>query len=214
LTLDEFNKARRGEAVIPSLTEEEIEKAIQPRAITKNWINRATDTAGDPYDLRGLVLPRIAIYWRIEQSSLPLVRDFLADLKETGYGKRKSIGYGQIDSFTEPEEFRGFADVPDANGFVTLSRFVPSPNDPTDGFWNTVVKYGKLGEELATSGNPFKRPLIQLACGSCFRDSMQREWYGQLIGGLSNREEVKHYGFAFPVMMRLAHPKEREGVKR
>lgn len=206
LTLDEFNKARRGETVTPSLTEEQVEKVIHSRPTTKNWINRMTDTAGDPYDMSEIVLPRITIYWRIEDSSLSLVRDFLADLKETGYGKRKSIGYGQIDSFTPLEEFSGFAGVPDANGFVTLSRFVPAPDDPTDGFWKAVVKYGKLGEELAASDNPFKRPLVQLARGSCFRDSEQREWYGQLLSGLSVRDEVKHYGFAFPVSMKLPAP--------
>jgi CRISPR-associated protein Csm4 len=204
LTLDEFNKVRRGEIVNPSLTQEQVEKAVHLRATTKNWINRLTDTAGDPYDVSEIVLPRITIYWRIEDASLPLVSDFLADLKKTGYGKRKSIGYGQVESFTPPEEFSGFVDVPDANGFVTLSRFVPAPDDPTEGFWNAIVKYGKLGEELAASRNPFKRPLVQLACGSCFRAGLQREWYGQLVSGLSVQEEVKHYGFAFPVPMKLA----------
>lgn len=206
LTLDDFNRVRRGESAKQPPTEEEVSKAFRLNVTPKNQIDRLTDTAGGMagqlYDMEEFVLPQVTLYWRIEDGYLNVVRDFLTDLQATGYGKRKSIGYGQVESFTL-DEFNGFADVPNANGFVTLSRFVPAPNDPTDGFWNTTVKYGKLGEEFAHGDNPFKRPLVQLACGSCFRAVPLREWYGQLVGGLSTREEVKHYGFAFPVPMRL-----------
>jgi CRISPR-associated protein Csm4 len=143
-------------------------------------------------------IPIVTIFWRIEDGYFDTVSEFLKDLQATGYGKRKAVGYGQVNSFTL-EEFDGFADVPEANGFVTLSRFVPEQDDPTEGYWNATVKYGKLGEELAVSGNPYKRPLVQLVPGSCFRDAAPREWYGRLIEGLSPLPEVKHYGFAFPV---------------
>src|SRR5207248_2623978 len=83
---------------------------------------------------------------RVANGHLDEVRNFLNELQATGYGKRKTVGYGRIESFTL-EEFDGFTEVPDADGFVTLSRFVPAPADPTDGFWRAVVKYGKLGEE-------------------------------------------------------------------
>jgi len=207
LTLDEFNAVRRGDAVSPSLTEELIKSATRRSVTPKNQIDRRTDTAGgdagELYDMPEFVLPRVTFYWRISDDHVQLVREFLDDLKTTGYGKRKSIGYGNVADYTL-DEFNGFAPVPNANAFVTLSRFVPAPGDPTDGFWETVVKYGKLGEEWAVAGNPFKRPLLQLCCGSCFRDLPPREWYGQLVDGLSpTRPEVKQYAFAFALPMRL-----------
>jgi CRISPR-associated protein Csm4 len=202
LTLDDFNRVRRDEPITDELSHEVISAAIDARVTTKNWINRATDTAGDPFDVDEHLLPHVTIYWRIEDGYLEMVNEFLEDLQATGYGKRKSIGYGQVESFTL-KAFDGFADVPEANGFVTLSRFVPAPDDPTDGYWKAIVKYGKLGEEFAASPNPFKRPLVQLACGSCFRTTEPRDWYGQLLEGLSIREEIKHYAFAFPLPMHL-----------
>jgi len=204
LTLPQFNQWRRGEDMTGEvLSEEKTQELIHFHAAIKNWVNRVTDTAGDPYDMSEILVPRITIYWRIEDESVALVKDFLADLQAGGYGKRKSIGYGQIESYTPPEAFTDFDDVADANGFVTLSRFVPTPDDPTDGFWNAVVKYGKLGEEFATDDKVFKRPLVQLERGSCFHDPAPRQWYGQLISGLSRRDEVKQYAFAFPLPIRF-----------
>ena len=206
LTLDEFNRLRRGESVVPSLVQEDLEEVMRLHVASKNQIDRRTETAGgeagELYDMESFVIPKVSIYWWISDDYVGIVPDFLADLRLSGYGKRKSIGYGQVESFTF-DEFTGFTDVPKANGFVTLSRFVPAPGDPTEGFWDTTVKYGKLGEEWAVAGNPFKRPLVQLACGSCFRDAPPRRWYGQLVSGLSERPEVKQYGFALALPMRL-----------
>lgn len=205
LSLDDFNLSRQGRAVESLPTEEEISKVMHSGVTSKNQINRVTNTTdpgGKLYDMGEFILTRVTIYWRVANGHIDSVKNFLIELQTTGYGKRKSIGYGQIESFTL-EDFDGFTELPDANGFVTLSRFVPAQGDPTDGFWKAVVKYGKLGEEFAVSGNPFKRPLIQLASGSCFRANPMREWYGQLVEGLSVRPEVKQYGFALPVPIRL-----------
>jgi CRISPR-associated protein Csm4 len=132
LTLDEFNQIRQDITARLSPDQKRPDPKTRSRMTAKNQIDRLTDTAGtgagELYDIDELILPQITIYWRIEEGFLELVHDFLSDLKQTGYGKRKSIGYGQVESFTT-ELFDGFVDVPDANGFVTLSRFVPAPHD-------------------------------------------------------------------------------------
>jgi CRISPR-associated protein Csm4 len=207
LTLQEFNQMRRGELVEQAtVTDEKIFAAMRFQVTAKNQIERLTNTAGAEggalYDMEEFVIPRVTVYWRIEDGYLGLVRDFLTDLQKTGYGKRKSVGYGQVERFTL-DACDDFPEVSGANGFVSLSRFVPAPRDPTEGFWSTAVKYGKLGEEWALDANPFKRPLIQLACGSCFRDPSPRPWYGQLVRGLSVRPEVEEYAFALAVPMRF-----------
>jgi len=199
---DEFNRACHGEAVLPPADQ----PADDARIAAKNQIDRRTDTAGSEggalYDFEEFWLKQVDVYWRIEDGYETLVREFLDDLKATGYGKRKSVGYGEIESFTL-EKFDGFAPVPQANGFVSLSNFVPAASDPAQGFWTTAVKYGKLGEEAAVSGNPFKRPLIQLAAGACFYASPVREWYGRLVANVATDERVVQYGFAFPIPARL-----------
>lgn len=220
LTLAEFNRTRQGETVTSQLREADVEQAISSRPTSKNQIDRSTNTAGgasgELYDFVETLLPEVSIYWRIEgEEWKKVVEEFLDDLKASGYGKRKSVGYGQIESFTL-DEFDGFDETPpQANGFISLSRFVPAPKDPTHGYWDIAVKYGKLGEEKAVSGQPFKRPLIQLECGSCFFDEVKPDWvnrwYGQLVGGIAPQHpEVKQYGFAFLVPMRIAQEEDQE----
>ncbi|MBZ0168247.1 MAG: hypothetical protein K8F29_02235 [Kofleriaceae bacterium] len=208
LTLDEFTRARKAEFVLPLVQPDEA-----TRTVSKNQISRLTNTTGDAggglYDLMELCLQAVDVYWRIADGYEELVRDFLIDLQKTGYGKRKSVGYGEIESFAF-EQFDGFVDVPEANGFVTLSRFVPAVSDPRDGFWATAVKYGKLGEEGAVSGQPFKRPLVQLVLGSCFYDAPVRGWYGRLVTDVSVDSDVVQYGYAFPVPLRL--PERTKGI--
>ena len=77
-------------------------------------------------------------------------------------------------------------------------------SDPTEGYWGTAVKYGKLGEEGAASPQPFKRPLIRLTPGSCFYCAGEaRLWYGRLVPGVATDSRVVQYAYAFPVGMRL-----------
>ena len=176
LTLAEFNQAQRGELVTPGPQAE-----ASDRVVSKNQIDRLTNTAGGTggklYDFTEFCLSAVDVYWRITDGYEELVKDFLADLYQTGYGKRKSVGYGQLASVPALEPFDGFTEVADANGFVTLSNFVPA-NRPHGRILDDGVKYGRLGKEAAASAPPFKRPLIQLEAGSCFYDVPMREWYG------------------------------------
>lgn len=99
------------------------------------------------------------------------------------------------------EEFKGFEDLKDANGFMTLSSFYPSENDPVEGLYETFVKYSKLGEEFTFCRNPFKRPLVMIKTGSVFKtDGHPKEFYGRMIEEIAPaKPEVVHYGFAFVV---------------
>jgi CRISPR-associated protein Csm4 len=126
---------------------------------------------------------------------IPLFRD----MAKTGFGKKKSAGMGQFDMESDPEPWK--PDLPTSpNGFVSLSGFVPAQADPTQGFWQILVKHGKLGEAFATGGRPFKKPWIQLLPGSCFyTESPPTDCYGRMLKGLSDAyPEVVQYGYAFP----------------
>lgn len=204
LSVDEFERALRGEAFVPA------PKRVPTERITlKNQIDRTvnstggSDGAGHLYEFAETFWERVTIYVRTEDVDSNWVRGLFAEVAASGYGKRKSVGYGQIEEFAW-EPFSGFEAPPEPNGFVTLSGFVPAKGDPTRGFWRTVVKYGKLGEELAVAGNPFKRPLLMLAAGSCFYDAPIRSVYGRLVDGVSPAHlEVVQYGLAFVVPARL-----------
>jgi CRISPR-associated protein Csm4 len=206
LTIEDFNRARNGLAPEHALTDAGIAQSLHIHVQPKNQIDRLTGTtgadAGQLYELTEIVMPIVTLYWKIADGHLGVVRDFLDDLAMSGYGKRKTIGYGQLSAPVALEAFDGFEEVSGAGGFVTLSRFIPHRGDPAEGVWETVVKYGKLGEEFAVSGSPFKKPLIQMTRGSCFRDASPREWYGRMIEGVSTIDAVRHYAFAFALPMR------------
>lgn len=95
-----------------------------------------------------------------------------------GIGKDKSTGKGAFDvvGWQEEKELRN---CKRSNGFVALSNFIPAKNDPTEGRYKTLVKYGKLDREYAISEAPFKKPLIFIQAGGVFKDETVKEYYGR-----------------------------------
>jgi CRISPR-associated protein Csm4 len=222
VNLDEFNVFRRGEHVVlgprPPL--------VDHRTVLKNQINRITFGTtpveeeiggGNLYnadelafvDTSGLkrVGLNVSLYVMAQDEEwADKAEDMLEWLSQGGYGAKKAVGYGHFE-LARWEPFSGFdVSPPEANGFISLSNWVPASGDPTDGFYTTMVKYGKLGEELAHSENPFKFPLIMLTAGSSFyADAPIREWYGRLVEKVAPSDErVVQYAYAFAVPARLA----------
>lgn len=202
VSYDEFSDMLGGKIVYPSR-----KNSLKHRITIKNQINRLTNTTGEEGNLFSFEEYRwetVTIYAKIVDGFEDTAKALFHYLAKTGYGKRKSVGYGWLD-LLEFESFSGFASPKDANAFVSLSNFLPAGNDPTDGYWKAFVKYGKLGEEYGSSANPFKRPLLMFAAGSVFYDSLIRDCYGKLVTEISpSHPEVVQYGFALPVPMKLA----------
>ncbi len=121
-----------------------------------------------------------------------------------GFGRDKSTGKGY---FTF--EIREGIDLPESkepNAFMTLSSYIPKENDPTEGYYNMIHKYGKLGGLYAkgtseVNGNPFKVPLIMFSSGSVFFDGNheQNKVYGSLLKNVHQNKDIRHYAYAFPV---------------
>jgi CRISPR-associated protein Csm4 len=222
VSLDEFNTLRRGQPVTltprPALAAQ--------RTVLKNQINRLTFGTtpaleevggGNLYNADELAFVQaaglkrlgldVSLYVRARDADWAArARELLRGLSQGGYGAKKTAGYGHFD-LVSWEAFTGLDEPPSgANGFISLSNWVPAGGDPTQGFYATMVKYGKLGEEWARSENPFKFPLIMLTAGSSFyAPAPIREWYGRLVEGIAPAEpRVVQYSYAFAVPARLA----------
>jgi CRISPR/Cas system CSM-associated protein Csm4 (group 5 of RAMP superfamily) len=152
-------------------------------------------------------------------------KDMFEQLAHSGYGAKKSVGHGhfKLDSW---KQFNGF-DIPtiptevgttnlastntvssthfsEYNGFISLANWVPARDDPTEGYYELMVKYGKLGEQWAMADKQSKYPLIMLKAGSCFRAAPGRDCYGRLVEGIApSQPQVVQYGFAFDVELRI-----------
>jgi len=203
VSLDEFNALRRGDEVLLTISP----TIVMRRPVLKNLINRLTGTiasfeiegeevGGRLFDRQELayvdrsdLIPKpldVSIYVKVaDEESATRAEDLFRRLARSGYGAKKAVGYGQFE-VVEFERFDGFAELDDANGFISLSNWVPARDDPQVGFYNTLVKYGKLGEELAVSENPFKFPLTMLTAGSSFyTEGEVKDYYGRLVTGIA-----------------------------
>jgi len=203
ITLAEFNACLAGQP--PQKLTRQVTGEIR-RVTLKNQLNRNSGTTtpgGSLYNFEEHYIPQISIYMKLNEEFKPVMENLLGYLKDSGYGKRKSAGYGSIESL-KMEHFEGFEFPPKPNGFVTLSNFVPAVHDPVKGRWSVVTKYGRMGEVYASEDHAFKKPLLMLAAGSTFVVAEQRDFYGRMVEGLSYYPETVHYAYALPVPMVVA----------
>lgn len=147
----------------------------------------------------------LSIYIKLRE---PGLRDRLLEyfclLGQTGIGKRKSTGKGSF-RVIEMGKCDLFDSIKESNGYLSLSNFVPAPGDPTEGYYKTFVKYGKLGEEYALSNYPFKHPLLMIQAGCVFFTKGEvKPFYGQMVENIApTHPEVVQYALAFSVPVRL-----------
>ena len=187
-------------------------KTLKTFTTLHSSINRITGTTGEEgslFELQEYALEKslhtISIYLKIRDGWEEKVFSLCKDLSLMGYGKKKSVGKGSFKIIGDLELFETFERLEDSNGFLSLSNFVPSASDPTEGYYKTMVKYGKLGGEFTFSENPFKKPLMMLTAGAVFKvNGAVKPFYGRMVEGLSSiKPEVVHYGFAFAVPITL-----------
>lgn len=130
----------------------------------------------------------------------------IKDIFTVGFGKKKSSGYGQFD-VGEITEFNSFDEPDEANAFMVLGNYLPDESVKiTPIGYDLNTKYGKLGEELSQSENPFKNPIVFLTAGSCFRINVNKEFYGQITdeGKISPAiKEVVQFGMPFTLKFNL-----------
>jgi CRISPR-associated protein Csm4 len=165
-------------------------------------ISDRTDAGGALFEVEQRVLSRhsgefFSLYVRAESHGV--VESLLALLSLTGFGKKSSTGLGAFRLEGEPERREWLDGQEGANGFVSLSHFVPAPNDPTEGGWQTQVSYPKYhGSAVA---HPFKGKLVQFVPGSWFcTGALPRSWYGRVVpAGCPEYPEAVQYGLAFAV---------------
>ncbi len=151
--------------------------------------------------------PRLAysVYLRLDPEVLSSdeLREWLAFVERSGFGKDKSTGKGAFSILAfEPFEFPA---LPETNAFLSLSSsYVPRNGDPRDGYYELHVKRGKLGGHYALERRPWKRPVIMFRAGSVFFWQSPREALGDLVKGVHQDDErIVQYGCAYPLPARL-----------
>lgn len=207
VSLQDFETLRQGKRLAALSELPDIFNGLPRSHATVDRSGRVLEEAG-LYALPESWTKEVTVYARADDTGLDALRALVDRLGAEGYGKRRNVGYGTVKAVSI-DAFAGFAAIDGANGFVSLSNFIPAADDPTEGRWRLLAKRGKLGDEWASDDNPFKKRVTCLEAGSCFRyrpsaESETRSWYGRLVMGVAQgRTEAVQYGLAHAVPMKL-----------
>ena len=156
----------------------------------------------------GLNAGEFVIYLKTYCFSCEELNSIFTFIGDGGFGRDKSTGKGY---FTfKVNEGIDIQEAKNSNAFMTLSSFIPKQNDPVEGYYHTLLKYGKLGGLYAkgtseVNNNPFKKPLIMFSAGSVFYDKEYRigKPYGALLDDVHHNKGIRHYAHAFPIGINL-----------
>lgn len=199
-------KARRAKRLADMLTGSRQEKPSEDLSELHSTINRLTGTTGDAGGLYARVRTHYAPGVRLHAYLHPGIFgeeafDLLEKVGGNGYGADASTGCGTFE-IERIEDGDDLFDLPGADGWMSLSRHLPPAGVDLDrSCWRIETHYGRLGGSFASSGNPFKKPLLLIDCGSVWR---QRPFPtappGAHLPNVGFRDElIRHLGYTIPM---------------
>lgn len=193
LTLEQFSNVRLGaepphDAEPPGggwVQQQMLHAAMDRNTFTTSEGGQLYQTTGSlaHYKAKANNTGLLDLYARATDEGIGELIELLKLLAMVGHGKDKSVGSGHF-TVLDHEPLSEWDDLPGADGFVSLSSYVPAAEDPTEGYWKIRVKKGMIGEHLGF-GNPFKLPLIQFEPGAVFKTDNPRPWYGRLVADVA-----------------------------
>ena len=187
-----------------------------------NTINRLTMTTGEgrfaPFTETAVFYypeTELAVFVLIDEEATDIERVCAAmeNIGNFGFGRDASTGCGRFclaESTELPLPSAGFC-----NACYALSPTVPDleKGDFSDQYFTPFVRFGKHGDVLATSKNPFKNPVLMADEGAVFipksRDVFQKPYIGRAVLNTSMIKEhtVVHQGYApyLPFRLEMKH---------
>jgi len=181
-----------------------------------NTINRLTGTTGEgmfaPYSTTlEFFVPEaeLAVFVGVNTAiSIDSVEEALKRIGELGFGKDASTGLGRFDVCDVSEiNFREIGHS-SPNVCYTLSPSVPGKGEYRDMYFTPFVRFGRHGDKLAKSSNPFKNPVIMADEGAVFypKDSklFGKPYIGSAVKGISKTlPEAVSQGYALYIPLKV-----------
>ncbi len=178
-------------------------------------IDRTTLTARE-----GALYSTVGTLYRTDTETAPLwilagLRDYDASTLEEyireigflGFGADRSTGKGGFE-VERPQQLL-VPEYESSRSGMALAHFVPARDDPTEGFWRTRTKFGRVGGMFSVRSTrrnvpftPFKQPIMMLTPGSVFsldEQSRSSRVMGTLLHGVHRIPDVVHYAYT-PVL--------------
>lgn len=131
----------------------------------------------------------LAIFVLVDEdaTSIDRVVEAMSLIGKTGFGREASTGLGRF-------EVVGTAELPlpraaNANALYCLSPCVPATDSFSRAFFTPFVRFGKHGDNLARSRNPFKNPVLMADEGAVFIPTdvaaFEKPYFGRGVTGVS-----------------------------
>lgn len=179
---------------------------IQPH----NTISRLTDMTGAdpfaPYAHRNLfyypeTVLAVFVWFDPDAADSTLIRKGLARIGQWGYGRDASTGMGRFEVVSDAPASMPSADQADA--LYTLAPAAPEKDSFSQAWFTPFIRFGKHGDRLALSQNPFKTPVIMADEGAVFkptdRSALNKGYFGRAVTGVSTHAGTLVQGYA-PVL--------------
>lgn len=161
---------------------------------THNTLSRLTGTTGEgqfaPFQIRqNWFAPGVQLELHIVMDEQLLAEDELHSLLSwvghNGYGKEASTGLGKFEVTGLKSADPQYSEQ--ANVWLTLAPAVVSSMalQTEHCYYQPFTRFGRHGDQLALSGQPFKNPLLMLDSGAILVPEhwQSRLWVGQAVGG-------------------------------
>lgn len=161
-----------------------------------NSINRMTQTTGKgdfaPYSTDSFFFypdMELAVFVLVDENvtSIEQIRQGIERIGQAGFGRDASTGMGRFEINEEYDELE--PDFKNADACYSLAPCVPAKGEFSLTFFSPFVRYGKHGDMLARSENPFKRPVIMAGEGAIFipddRAALEKLWIGSAVRNVS-----------------------------
>ena len=187
-----------------------------------NTINRMTMTTGE-----GMFAPftetnffyypetELSVFILVDEDATDIekVRTALENIGKFGFGRDASTGCGRFELGKHGE--LDLPSVESPNACYVLGPVVPEKGLFSDHYFTPFVRFGKHGDVLAKSGNPFKNPVLMADEGAIFvtknPDVFKSPYIGRAVFNTSKVKEhtVVHQCYAPYLPFRLEMRHER-----
>lgn len=180
-----------------------------------NKINRLTNTTSEgefaPFAVEQQVFypeTELALFVGIDEKVLTIeqIRIGLERIGVLGFGKDASTGLGRFELGKETEIDLSKTGTDSPNACYTLSPCVPEKDTFAEMFFVPFTRFGKHGDVLAKSGNPFKNPVIMADEGAILKPKdkgiFSKPYIGMAISEVSKIEPktvTQGYSLYIPV---------------
>jgi len=184
-----------------------------------NTINRLTNTTGEgrfaPFELdQNIFFPGILliIYVGIrEDIDIKQVQMALKRIGDMGFGRDASTGLGKFDVISAVETNLFEMGSTNSNACYTLSPSVPEKDIFSHTYFTPFTRFGRHGDILAKSSNPFKNPIIMADEGAVFvpvnmENTLKKPYIGVGVSELSKAQPVtvaQGYSLYIPVYVEV-----------